>query len=282
MQQTWLSAQVYKVVVHNSQSVQEGSCVCIGDDGSQSYFLTAAHVIRDADSILIDSRFPAAVEHSEYQNGIDLALLSLKGYRSTKYYPVAPAGDLTQSCRLLGHRNGGPLVSRTVLHQQGNWFVCSQQVCSGDSGGPIITESGHVVGIVNAIDQPRCGTNVYATTRLLSWLNQHCPKCVAPQHRPAVQIPPPQYTQPSPHPPAQFESQPIVGAIDYEKLADAIATRHSDKLRGPPGPAGQDGQVVQQTLPSRRFVIVDGGKVIDDKTYAPGQPVVIDIQRLSP
>jgi len=206
-------------------------------------------------------------------------LLSLKGYRSTKYYPVAPAGDITQNCRLLGHRNGGPLVSRTVVHAQGNWFTCSQQVCPGDSGGPIVTANGHVVGIVNAIDQPHCGTNVYATTKLLSWLNQHCPRCVVPQQRSVPWTPPPQ--KPPLHP-QQIESQPVLDSIDYEKLADTIVSRHSDKLRGPQGPPGKDAAVLRQDLPSRRFVIVDGGQVIDDKTYAPDQPVVIDIQRLSP
>lgn len=68
------------------------------------------------------------------------------------------------------------------------------------------------------------------------------------------------------------------------------------RFRGPPGEQGPSGKpaseidvdaLAQQILakvkhPSQRVVLVDGksGKILDDETYQPGEPIVLDFQQI--
>lgn len=78
-----------------------------------------------------------------------------------------------------------------------------------------------------------------------------------------------------------------------EATVNAWLDSNREALRGEPGPAGRDGQsadpaelaaISQQVneLATRpfRIVISSDGKIIDDETYAPGEPVVLDLKRL--
>lgn len=87
-----------------------------------------------------------------------------------------------------------------------------------------------------------------------------------------------------------------------EAVVNAWLDSNVDQLRGPAGPtgptgpAGSDGRDGTSSDPSAlasinrriadlerrpfRIVISSDGKIIDDETYAPGEPVVLDLQRL--
>ena len=79
-----------------------------------------------------------------------------------------------------------------------------------------------------------------------------------------------------------------IAAAVYQKMRDDPA------FRGPAGPAGKDGAGVSAdelerikaevlaSLPDLRVLLVDGsnGTVIDDETYKPGEPLVLDFQRV--
>lgn len=78
-----------------------------------------------------------------------------------------------------------------------------------------------------------------------------------------------------------------------EAIVNAWLDSNRDALRGEPGPPGNDGASADpdelteiatrlKELETRpfRIVISSEGKVVDDETYAPGEPVVLDLQRL--
>jgi hypothetical protein len=90
-----------------------------------------------------------------------------------------------------------------------------------------------------------------------------------------------------------------VNQEQLEAIVTAWLDSNRDALRGEPGPpgdpgpAGRDGNSADPdeltAIASRlgeletrpfRIVISSEGKVIDDETYAPGEPVVLDLQRL--
>jgi hypothetical protein len=111
---------------------------------------------------------------------------------------------------------------------------------------------------------------------------------VAPPHITQPQQP---VTPPATCPPGQCDDEAIKKII-----ADAVAAASKPGPRGeqgPPGPRGPSGrdceididaiaaQVIAK-IPPRRFILVDGAtrKVIDDESYQPGEPIVLDIQQI--
>jgi len=318
-----LPAQVYKVNAHLGGTRKEGTCVCIGADSEQSYFLTAAHVVNGARDITIKNHRVDVIAQ-EYTDGVDIAVLALRGFAPEHQYHVGK--DPEQGAVLVGCRLGGPRVARSVRHQKGGWYECSEDVCDGDSGGPIVTADGRVVGIVNSITSPRCGREVYATVNVAKWIQNNCPQCIAPQYRvhpvpgrvrfqPPVVVEPPSYVveplapRPLQEPLPQPTPAPAKTVVDYERLADVVFAKYGRQLKGetgPPGPMGQNGAngeagtspsetevkaavaaylqanpLPSPSLPSRRFLIVDGKNIIDDEVYGPADPVVLDVRKLT-
>lgn len=80
------------------------------------------------------------------------------------------------------------------------------------------------------------------------------------------------------------EQLALISAAVYQKM------QSDPKFRGPQGLPGEitDSQIQQikaevlASLPSLRVLLVDGstGTVIDDETYRPGEPLVLDFQRV--
>jgi hypothetical protein len=85
----------------------------------------------------------------------------------------------------------------------------------------------------------------------------------------------------------------LVASIVGQLKADP-GMRGPQGERGLTGPAGRDGQsVTPEQLaqikadllasiqhPNIRVVIGNGGKIVDDETYQPGEPIVLDIEAL--
>lgn len=77
---------------------------------------------------------------------------------------------------------------------------------------------------------------------------------------------------------------------DVEAVVNAWLDSNAERLRGPAGPAGPPGNAADTTEVEQRLsdleyrpfrlILASEGKVIDDETYAPGEPVVLDLQRL--
>jgi S1-C subfamily serine protease len=111
---------------------------------------------------------------------------------------------------------------------------------------------------------------------------------VAPPHITQPQQP---VTPPATCPPGRCDDETIKKII-----ADAVAAASKpgpQGEQGPPGPQGPSGrdceididaiaaQVIAK-IPPRRFILVDGAtrKVIDDESYQPGEPIVLDVQQI--
>jgi len=111
-----------------------------------------------------------------------------------------------------------------------------------------------------------------------------------------VPVPPPRL-QPVPDPisitgPPGPPGEPgqSVTPQQVEATVNAWLDSNADRLVGPPGPPGRDGSAANNaalesrltTLERRpfRMILASEGKIIDDETYAAGQPVVLDLKRL--
>jgi hypothetical protein len=74
---------------------------------------------------------------------------------------------------------------------------------------------------------------------------------------------------------------------DVEAVVNAWLESNADRLRGPAGPPGSSAdlsylerrlsEVEQRPF---RMVLTSDGEIIDDETYAPGEPVVLELKRL--
>lgn len=62
---------------------------------------------------------------------------------------------------------------------------------------------------------------------------------------------------------------------EVEATVNAWLESNIDRIKGPPGPPGTATQ-----LPLR-VIVSSGNEIIDDETYSPGEPVVLDIKRLT-
>lgn len=84
-----------------------------------------------------------------------------------------------------------------------------------------------------------------------------------------------------------------VTKAEVEAAVNAWLDSNADRLRGPAGPPGRDGHAGSSADLSHlerrlsdveqrpfRMVLTSDGKIIDDETYAPGEPVVLDLKRL--
>lgn len=116
----------------------------------------------------------------------------------------------------------------------------------------------------------------------------------APRPQPQPQV---EYIQgpPGPRGPAgapgqRGESGTSVTQEQVEAVVNAWLDSNREALRGEPGPAGPNGNSANtEAIESRlaelerrpfRIIISSDGKVVDDETYAPGEPVVLDLKRL--
>lgn len=94
---------------------------------------------------------------------------------------------------------------------------------------------------------------------------------------------------PGPQGPPGRDGRSITQA-EVESIVNAWLDANRDQLRGPPGPQGPAGSSASTaaletrltSLEQRPFRIIlsSDGKVIDDETYRPGEPVVLDLKRL--
>jgi hypothetical protein len=84
-----------------------------------------------------------------------------------------------------------------------------------------------------------------------------------------------------------------VTKAEVEAVVNAWLSANAEQLRGPAGPPGRDGQAGSSAdvtnlerrlsaVESRpfRMVLTSDGTILDDETYAPGEPVVLDLKRL--
>jgi len=120
------------------------------------------------------------------------------------------------------------------------------------------------------------------------------PRVFVPEDQPARPVPDQISVQgpPGPQGPPGRDGRSVTQA-EVESIVNAWLDANRDQLRGPAGPQGppgpSGGSASTAALETRltsleqrpfRIILSSDGKVIDDETYRPGEPVVLDLKRL--
>ncbi|WP_299490229.1 trypsin-like peptidase domain-containing protein [Acaryochloris sp. IP29b_bin.137] len=156
------------VTVLVSPQSSSGSGVLIKREGSSYYVLTAKHVIEstrageEADIITADGQsHPINTQAILYLSGVDLALIR---FESDRNYPVAMLGSSeavaeTDTVYISGFPLPGQAITSPTFtitkgaitgkgqYQRGYGLIYDNVTQSGMSGGPILSETGQVIGI---------------------------------------------------------------------------------------------------------------------------------------
>ena len=158
------AAQVQQIAQTTTVQIQSprgvGSGVIIKREGNTYTILTAAHVVDDVrvHAVLPPNGKLVIGNRSDVQlfPGLDIALVQ---FTSSRPYPVATLGDSTrvkegQPCYIYGFPERKALFTQGVvtanLHQpinEGRSLACSNRILAGMSGGPMLDNQGHLIGI---------------------------------------------------------------------------------------------------------------------------------------
>lgn len=142
---------VVRVVAYVGDSAAVGSGVFIRDDG---LILTAAHVVRDTETVLVEKR-DGEVYGTDVlwigAQGLDLALLKVEDDAEFTSVPVNCAGAVAgDDVSIVGHplgEYGWSLVKGNVSGEHNGLLQVAAELLPGNSGGPVYDEDGAVVGI---------------------------------------------------------------------------------------------------------------------------------------
>lgn len=151
-------------LLSNLQPTSCGSCFCILSD---RFFLTNFHVVKGAEMVVVESdRFLSVACVEKYCEYYDLALLRTK--RRSKITPQVLSDtppEIADYVFTAGYpdpnvqgRNvkftDGSISALTGMRDNPNQQQISVPLQPGNSGGPLVDEKGHVVGVVQATLNP--------------------------------------------------------------------------------------------------------------------------------
>jgi TPR repeat protein len=159
-----------------SQSKGVGTGFFITRDG---YILTCYHVVEKANSVQVlvgDKMYEADIEQIDIHN--DLSLLKIRGVFSAIAFSPARSVKLGESIFTIGYPNPdfqgyaakltrGEINSLSGYRDDPRLYQISAPVQPGNSGGALVDENGHVVGIVVAV------LDAWATLKITGALPQN-------------------------------------------------------------------------------------------------------------
>lgn len=261
-----------------------GTVVCA--DRSGSTVLTAAHVVRGAQSVTVYDR-PARVlaVDDRLASGRDIALLHVPGLHGLRPIPVATTSITAgRTVRLWGFGSESERGYFDAPALSDAWVKAVAR--EGDSGGPVVAD-GAIVGVINGVSND--GQTVITPCHHVREFILRCrPECV-PSPLPVAPLaaaPPPPIELPGDIPDREkvrrIESLEREVATLRKQLAESVSGKFGPPgpqgERGPQGPAGPPGKDASaRPLQVRLDVVDDSGKVVasDTETYQPGQPIVL-------
>jgi S1-C subfamily serine protease len=154
------------------------------------YVVTNYHVVKEADSVYIES-----VQDSVYQYkvkviykdpAVDLALLKIQdpGFQPPKRLPFALStreADLAQSVYTLGYPgddlvyNDGSISSHRGFDGDTSAYRISIPVNPGNSGGPLLDESGNLIGVISGKNTAAEGASFAVKAKYLMKMIEEIP-----------------------------------------------------------------------------------------------------------
>ena len=145
------------------------------------YFVTNNHIVRDADSVYVQSQtgevYKARVVHTDQTH--DLAILQLCDDSAFRAMPPVPYGfdvrpsDLGERVYTLGYPREeivygeGYLSSGTGYRGDSTAYQVAIGVNPGNSGGPLLDEKGNVIGIISGKQTTSEGVSFAVKTNYL-------------------------------------------------------------------------------------------------------------------
>jgi len=148
---------------------------------SDGYFVTNNHIVRDADSVYVQSAkgevYKARIVHTDQAH--DLAILQLcddSAFRSMSPVPYsfdARTSDLSERVFTLGYPREemvygeGYLSSGTGYRGDSIAYQVAISVNPGNSGGPLLDENGNVIGIISGKQTTSEGVSFAVKTNYL-------------------------------------------------------------------------------------------------------------------
>ena len=148
---------------------------------SDGYFVTNNHIVRDADSVYVESAkgdvYKARIVHADQLH--DLAILQLcddSAFRTmspTPYSFDARSSDLGERVFTLGYPREeivygeGYLSSGTGYRGDSTAYQVAISVNPGNSGGPLLNEKGNVIGIISGKQTTSEGVSFAVKTNYL-------------------------------------------------------------------------------------------------------------------
>ena len=153
------------------------------------YVVTNYHVVQEADSVYIESmqdsvRYKVKVIYKD--KDIDLALLRIEdpGFLAPKRLPFALStreADLAQSVYTLGYPgddlvyNDGSISSHRGFEGDTSKYRISIPVNPGNSGGPLLDESGNLIGVISGKNTAAEGASFAVKSKYLMKMIEEIP-----------------------------------------------------------------------------------------------------------
>jgi hypothetical protein len=235
-------AQVVQIDVPCSSHVNKGSGVIIGRDSNTSYVCTVAHNFdgwnQKTPTVMVQgSPYPATV--IDIQKSADLALVSIKNC-NVPVAPVAQSVPTTSVIHGFGYsrrsarkqrRIYGKMV-RTFKRSGADWMAIGHGAPQGYSGGPFLSQSGQVVGIISMTDSrqaygPTCMAIRKYYGQYIVQFNYNLPPAPFVVEVPDLPTPDPDTIGPEPEPSSDCPCGSPQNCIIIERL-DALETKVND------------------------------------------------------
>jgi S1-C subfamily serine protease len=154
------------------------------------YVVTNYHVVKEADSVYIESmqdsvyRYKVKVIYKD--QAVDLALLKIEdmGFVPPKRLPFALStreADLAQPVYTLGYPgddlvyNDGSISSHRGFDGDTSAYRISIPVNPGNSGGPLLDESGNLIGVISGKNSAAEGTSFAVKSKYLMKMIEEIP-----------------------------------------------------------------------------------------------------------
>ncbi len=181
----------------------------------------------------------------------------------------------------------GRLVESGVMVGRDGWHAIH-----GDSGGPAVDLAGRVVGVCSEVRWTKTASRSdyskqNAETRLVpvedvqAFLAQYYQRSCGPDGCTIWMGGGIQSIQPRPVVTRPVPVQPVTPAVNTESVVRDEVRKWLDAnaaaLRGKDGRDGKDGVSTVQPL---RVILSRDGKIIDDETLQPGDPLILDVRQL--
>ena len=149
-------------------TVSEGTSFVAGNRESARLLVTNAHVVRGSSHVAaVDSNGRHSATVLAYDAGSDIAVLGVGGLADPVLPLAASPARNGADAKILGYPKDGPLTATPAVilqrlptvHRAGGGLSVREvyriraDVEHGNSGSPLITTGGQVVGVVNALSQ---------------------------------------------------------------------------------------------------------------------------------